>query len=67
MSETRRLARADLAAVFADPAALPVEDFLDRWFAPEAQTRAAGARRAAEIEGLKRALALAVVSVLVAA
>jgi len=37
MSETRRLARADLAAVFADPAALPVEDFLDRWFAPEAQ------------------------------
>jgi enoyl-CoA hydratase/carnithine racemase len=38
MSETRRLARADLAAVFADPAALPVDDFLDRWFAPEAQT-----------------------------
>jgi len=37
MSETRRLARADLAAVFADPAALPVDDFLDRWFAPEAQ------------------------------
>ena len=37
MSETRRLARADLAAVFADPTALPVEDFLDRWFAPEAQ------------------------------
>lgn len=37
MSETRRLARADLAAVFADPAALPVEDFLNRWFAPEAQ------------------------------
>ncbi|MFI4968628.1 MAG: enoyl-CoA hydratase/isomerase family protein [Lysobacterales bacterium] len=37
MSETRRLARADLAAVFADPAALPVEDFLDGWFAAEAQ------------------------------
>ena len=38
MRETRRLARADLATVFADPAALPVEDFLDSWFAPEAQT-----------------------------
>jgi len=38
MAATRRLARADLAAVFADPAALPVEDFLDGWFAPEAQT-----------------------------
>ena len=38
MSETRRLARADLAAVFADPSSLPVEDFLDRWFAPEAQS-----------------------------
>ncbi len=37
MSQTRRLARADLAAIFADPAALPVEDFLDGWFAPEAQ------------------------------
>ncbi|GAA0705625.1 enoyl-CoA hydratase/isomerase family protein [Dokdonella soli] len=38
MGETRRLARADLAAVFADPAKLPVEEFLDGWFAPEAQT-----------------------------
>ena len=38
MGETRRLARADIAAVFADPASLPVEDFLDRWFAPEAQS-----------------------------
>lgn len=37
MLETRRLARADLAAVFADPDALPIEDFLDGWFAPEAQ------------------------------
>ena len=38
MGETRRLARADLAAVFADPAQLPVDEFLDGWFAPEAQT-----------------------------
>lgn len=38
MRETRRLARADLAAVFADPDGLPVEQFLDGWFAPEAQT-----------------------------
>lgn len=37
MAQTRRFARADLAAVFADPASLPVEDFLDVWFAPEAQ------------------------------
>jgi enoyl-CoA hydratase/carnithine racemase len=37
MAQTRRLARADLAAIFADPAALPVEEFLDGWFAPEAQ------------------------------
>lgn len=38
MGETRRLARADLAAVFADPERLPVEEFLDGWFADEAQT-----------------------------
>ncbi len=38
MRQTRRLARADLAAIFADPDALPVEQFLDGWFAPEAQT-----------------------------
>jgi Delta3-Delta2-enoyl-CoA isomerase len=38
MGETRRIARADIAAVFADPAALPTADFLERWFAPEAQT-----------------------------
>lgn len=37
MRETRRLARADLAAIFADPERLPIEDFLDGWFAPEAQ------------------------------
>lgn len=37
LAQTRSLARADLAALFADPAALPVEDFLDGWFAPEAQ------------------------------
>ncbi len=37
MAQTRRLARADLAAVFADPSNLPVEEFLDAWFAPEAQ------------------------------
>jgi enoyl-CoA hydratase/carnithine racemase len=38
MSGTRRLARADLAAIFADPGALPIEEFLDGWFAPEAQS-----------------------------
>lgn len=38
MRETRRLARADLAAIFAQPDKLPLEDFLDGWFAPEAQT-----------------------------
>ncbi len=37
MLTTRRLARADLTAVFADPASLPVEDFLDRWFEDETQ------------------------------
>jgi enoyl-CoA hydratase/carnithine racemase len=34
---TRALARADLAGLFDDPAALPVDAFLDGWFAPEAQ------------------------------
>lgn len=38
MRQTRRLARADLADIFADPDGLPVEQFLDGWFAPEAQT-----------------------------
>jgi len=38
MSETRRLARADLAAIFADETAFPVDHILDAWFAPEAQS-----------------------------
>lgn len=37
MLSTRAMARAELAALFADPASLPVEAFLDSWFAPEAQ------------------------------
>lgn len=37
MLSTRAMARADLAALFADPASLPVEDFLEMWFATEAQ------------------------------
>ncbi|HJR14416.1 MAG TPA: enoyl-CoA hydratase/isomerase family protein [Rhodanobacteraceae bacterium] len=37
MLETRAMARADLARLFDDPASLPVEAFLDGWFAPEAQ------------------------------
>lgn len=37
MRETRRLARADLAAVFADPESLDTEGFLDDWFAAETQ------------------------------
>ena len=37
MLTTRGMARADLARLFGDPAALPVEEFLDGWFAPEAQ------------------------------
>lgn len=37
MLATRALARADLARLFEDPAALPVAAFLDGWFAPEAQ------------------------------
>ncbi|HET9819455.1 MAG TPA: enoyl-CoA hydratase/isomerase family protein [Rhodanobacteraceae bacterium] len=38
MLNTRAMARADLARLFDDPASLPVEDFLDGWFATEAQT-----------------------------
>lgn len=37
MQSTRTLARADLAAVFADPASLPIADFLDGWFSAETQ------------------------------
>ena len=37
MLTTRAMARADLACLFEDPASLPVEAFLDGWFAPEAQ------------------------------
>jgi enoyl-CoA hydratase/carnithine racemase len=37
MLSTRAMARADLTRLFDDPAALPVEDFLDGWFAAEAQ------------------------------
>jgi Delta3-Delta2-enoyl-CoA isomerase len=37
MLGTRAMARAELAQLFDDPASLPVEAFLDGWFAPEAQ------------------------------
>lgn len=37
MLATRAMARADLARLFDDPASLPVEAFLDGWFAAEAQ------------------------------
>lgn len=37
MRTTRAMARADLADAFADPDALPVEDFLDGWFGEETQ------------------------------
>jgi enoyl-CoA hydratase/carnithine racemase len=38
MLATRAMARADLARLFDDPGSLPVEQFLDGWFASEAQT-----------------------------
>jgi enoyl-CoA hydratase/carnithine racemase len=38
MRETRRMARADIAAVFEDPSTFRVGEFVDGWFAPEAQT-----------------------------
>lgn len=38
MLSTRALARADIAALFADTSTLPVDSFLDGWFAPEAQS-----------------------------
>lgn len=37
MLTTRKFARADLNDVFADPASLPVETFLERWFQSETQ------------------------------
>lgn len=37
MAQTRRIARADIAAMFADPDALHVDDILEVWYAPEAQ------------------------------
>ncbi|NCT67030.1 MAG: enoyl-CoA hydratase/isomerase family protein [Rhodanobacteraceae bacterium] len=37
LAETRRLARADLAAAFADPSTFGIDDFVEGWFAPETQ------------------------------
>lgn len=37
MSATRKLARADLAAVFADPGRLDIDGFVEGWFSPESQ------------------------------
>lgn len=37
MRETRRIARADLAAVFADPTSFRVDAFVEGWFAEETQ------------------------------
>ena len=37
MLSTRELVRADLAALFADPAKLSVDSLVEMWFAPEAQ------------------------------
>jgi enoyl-CoA hydratase/carnithine racemase len=37
MTETRRIARADIAALFADSQALGVDEILKVWYAPEAQ------------------------------
>lgn len=37
MLATRQLARADLTAVWADPAALPLDDFVDSFFQPQTQ------------------------------
>ena len=38
MLTTRRLARADLANAYADPDALPLDDFVDAFFHPETQS-----------------------------
>jgi Delta3-Delta2-enoyl-CoA isomerase len=37
MAQTRRLARADLAAAFADTGKFPIDEFVDAWFATESQ------------------------------
>lgn len=37
MANTRRIARADLAALMGDPARFPAEDFVDAWFGDETQ------------------------------
>jgi Delta3-Delta2-enoyl-CoA isomerase len=38
MLATRTLARADLAAAYADLDALPLDDFVDEFFHPQTQT-----------------------------
>lgn len=38
MTQTRRIARADIAAMFAGPEALRVDDILEIWYGPEAQS-----------------------------
>jgi hypothetical protein len=38
MSETRRIARADLVAMFRDSEGFRVDDILEIWYAPEAQS-----------------------------
>ena len=38
MLKTRAIARADLTSVWADPDALPIDEFLDAYFHPETQT-----------------------------
>ncbi|KAF0814924.1 hypothetical protein IGB42_00980 [Andreprevotia sp. IGB-42] len=37
MLATRAIARADIAAAYADPAGLRLEQFVEDWFAPETQ------------------------------
>lgn len=37
LAATRRIARADLAAAFADPASFGIDAFVDGWFAPSTQ------------------------------
>ncbi len=37
LAATRRLARADLAAAFADPASFGIDEFVEGWFAPQTQ------------------------------